>query len=128
LDPFPEEIKRFLDENIRSVEQLEMLRVLGEVPDYEWAAAELAGRLQVQPQAVAPHLAALDSRGLLVSAKRGADLFCRYGPRTPELEEKLGRLLQLYKERPVTMIRMVYARAKEALQTLADAFRLRKEG
>lgn len=42
LDPFPEEIKKFIDANIESIEQLEILRVLGECPQREWSFAELA--------------------------------------------------------------------------------------
>jgi hypothetical protein len=43
------------------------------------------------------------------------------------LQELVDRLLQLYRERPVTMIKMVYERAKDPLRKFADAFRLRKE-
>src|SRR5688572_11806740 len=102
VDPFPEEIRRFLDGNVESVEQLEVLRVLGEDPAREWSAADLAGEVQATPEALAAHLAALHRRGLLVSTTRDAGLYCRYGPHTPELEGMLGRLLGLYRERPVT--------------------------
>ena len=53
-------------------------------------------------------------------------MFARHGP-VPALADLVVRLLQLYKERPVTLIKMVYARAKDPLRTFADAFRLRKE-
>jgi hypothetical protein len=36
-------------------------------------------------------------------------------------------VLQLYRERPVSMIKLVYARARDPLRNFADAFRLRKE-
>ena len=58
---------------------------------------------------------------------RGAGLSCRYGVNTPALENMVGRLLQMYKERPVTMIKMVYEQAKDPLRAFADAFRIRKE-
>jgi hypothetical protein len=124
----PEEVNRFLEANIDSVEQLEILRVLGEDPAREWAAADLAQAVQAQPQTIGPHLIALQGRGLLATATRGTDLFCRYGPATPELGDMVSRLLQAYRERPVTMINLVYARARDSLRSFADAFRLRKEG
>ncbi len=127
MDPLPEEVKRFLETNIDSVDQLEILRVLGENPEREWTAAALAREVQTRPEAIGPHLAALHSRGMLITVTRGTDLFCRYGPATPELEALVHRLLQVYRERPVTMINLVYARAREALKTFADAFRIRKE-
>ena len=127
MEPLPDDIRRFLDGNIETIDQLEVLRVLGEKPDREWTAALLATEVQADPQAVAAHVAALQGRGLLTSFQRGTELITRHGARTPELQVLVGRLLQLYRERPVTMIKMVYERAKDPLRTFADAFRLRKE-
>jgi DNA-binding MarR family transcriptional regulator len=127
LEPLPDDIRRFLDGNIETIDQLEVLRILGEKPDREWTAAELAAEVQAKPQVVATHVVALQGRGLLTAQQRGADLVARHGARTPELQTLVGRLLQLYRERPVTMIKMVYERAKDPLRTFADAFRLRKE-
>lgn len=128
MDPLPPEVKRFVEAHIDSVDQLEILRVLGEDPAREWRADELAREVQVQAPAIGSHLAALRARGLLVLSTRDADNFCRYGPATPELESMMARLLQVYRERPVTMINLVYARAREALRTFAEAFRIKKEG
>ena len=127
MEPLPDDIRRFLDENIETIDQLEVLRVLGEKPDREWPAALLAAEVQADPQLVAAHVAALQGRGLLTSFQRGTELIARHGARTPELQVLVGRLLQLYRERPVTMIKMVYERAKDPLRKFADAFRLRKE-
>jgi hypothetical protein len=127
LNPLPEEVKRFLEANIDSVDQLEILRVLGEDPQKEWHAPALAREVQSAPQSIDWHLAALNARGLLVLQKRGSELFCRYGPNNPELAERTAQLLQVYRERPVTMIKLVYATARDPLKTFADAFRLKKE-
>lgn len=127
MQPLPDEVKRFLETNIDSVDQLEILRVLGEDPQKEWSAKELAREAQTPPQSIAAHLEALRSRGLLLAPVRESNLFCRFGPATPELLNEVQRLLQVYRERPVTMIKLVSARAKDALQTFADAFRLKKE-
>lgn len=126
MEPFPEDMRRFLETNIEVVDQLEILRVLGADPEREWRPADLARDVQTPPEAIIPHLTALHGRGLLVKFTRGSEVFCRYGPNTPELEAKVRRLLQLYQERPVTMINMVYARARDALRSFSDAFRLRK--
>jgi hypothetical protein len=87
----------------------------------------MAREAQTTPAAMASHFALLHSRGLLRSERRMETEFCRFGARTPELQEKLDRLLELYRQRPVTMIRMIYDRASGALRTFADAFRLRKQ-
>jgi hypothetical protein len=128
VEPIPEDIRRFLDGNIETIDQLEILRILGEKPDREWDAASLAAEVQAEVQVVAAHVLALQSRGLLACERGGgAGLVCRHGPRTAELQVQVGRLLQLYRERPVTLIKFVYERAKDPLRKFADAFRLRKE-
>jgi DNA-binding MarR family transcriptional regulator len=127
VEPLPEEVKKFMEANIDSVDQLEILRVLGEDPHKEWSAPDLAREVQTQPDTIDAHLAALRSRGLLITETRQADLLCRYGPDSPEREAILTRLLQVYRERPVSMIKLVYARARDPLKTFAEAFRLKKE-
>ena len=127
MEPFPEDVARFLYDNVESIDQLEILRVLGEDREKEWDSVALAAAVQAEPQAVRAHLTAMHARGLLTMTPRGAGLSCRYGVRTPELESMVGRLLQMYRERPVTMIKMVYERAKDPLRAFADAFRIRKE-
>jgi hypothetical protein len=124
-DPLPEDVRRFLDEHIESLEQLEILRLLSEDPTREWTAAQLGAEIQADPSVAAAHLAALAGRGLLASSSPAVS---RYGASTPELGERLARALAVYRERPVTMIKLVYARASERLRAFSDAFRLRKEG
>jgi hypothetical protein len=126
-EPIPEDVRRFLDANIESIDQLEVLRVLGEDPAREWQAAALAAAVQAPPESMAGHLAALAGRGLLAAETRGTELVCRYKPATPEIAAILTRVLQVYRERPVTVIKLVYARAADPLRAFADAFRLRKE-
>jgi hypothetical protein len=125
VGPFPDEIRRFLDANIESIDQLEILRVLGENPTREFTAAVLAATISADPAAVATHLSAMHGRGLLTAETRGGEPVARYGPATAALGDLVGRLLQHYKERPVSMIKLVYDRAKDPLRSFADAFRLR---
>lgn len=124
--PFPEEIARFLHANIESVEQLEILRVLASDREKDWKADELAPVVQAEPQTTARDLAALERRGL-VTALDGPRLAYRYGPQGRDLEVHLSCLLKHYNERPVSMIRMIYAMANNTLRTFADAFRIRKD-
>lgn len=128
MEPIPEDIQRFMDGNLESLEQLEILRVLSENQSTEWTVPALARQVQSQAHHTAQHLAALQSRGLLTTVTTATEVCCRYGVATPDLENHLNRLLQLYKERPVTIIRMIYARKNQTLQAFADSFRMRKEG
>jgi hypothetical protein len=113
--------------NVESLEQLELLRVLSEDPNQEWELAPLGREVQCDPPAAESHLAALSSRGLLTVITRGTEKFYRHGCGSPALDKMLSRLLQIYKERPVSMIRLVYVQATDRLRAFADAFRVRKE-
>lgn len=127
MGPIPADVEQFLVENIESFDQLEILRVLGDLVAREWAPDELAREIQADPQVVASHLGKLQRRGLLVCDNRPTGLVCRYGPQNPDLEERVRRLLEVYRERPVTLIKMVYARENARLRAFAEAFRIRKE-
>lgn len=127
MDPIPEEVGRFLDANVETIDQLEILRLLGEDPAREWNAADLAREVQSAPPALLKHLAALQGRGLVQTVARDGGPCYRHGPANPELERQLRGLLQFYRERPVTTINRVYSRARSVLQSFADAFRIRKE-
>ena len=116
-EQFPEDVRRFLDEYVESIDQLEILRLLWEKPDTDWSAPALSVEVQAEPAAVTVHLT--------VSADRGAGLVYRYGPRNPELERRLQTMLQHYRERPVSMIKLVVARSKDPLRNFSDAFRVR---
>lgn len=125
---FPEDVVRFLSTHVESIDQLEILRVFGEAPEREWSATALAAEVQTSPRAAMAHVAALRGRGLLHTEAIGQDVVCRYSPATPELDARVRRVLQFYRERPVSMIKLVYAQADDPLRAFADAFRLRKEG
>lgn len=127
MEPIPEDVRHFAYRHIESVDQLEILRVLEENREKEWGITALAEATQVEPKALETHLSSLNGRGILIAEKR-PDWLGRYGPHTPELAAQLERLLQLYRERPVSMIRLVYAQAKNPLRAFAEAFQFRKEG
>lgn len=127
MDSFPENVKQFLDAYIESIDQLEILRILAEVPTRVWDIGDLATQLQLTSIIAQTQVKALYSRGLLPTDAEGKGPLIRYGPQNPALELALSQVLQLYRERPVTMIRMVYAQANERLKAFADAFKLRKE-
>lgn len=126
MKPFPEDVARFVYEHVETIDQLEILRILGEDREREWDSTTLAADVQTRPQAVRAHLTAMHARGLVMMTTRGASLVCRYGVSTPEMEKMVVRLLQTYKERPVTMIKMIYERAKDPLRDFPDAFRTKK--
>ena len=124
-DLFPEDVRRFIDGHVASVDQLELLRLLWEAPEAVWTGADLAADLQTSPAEAVAQLTALQRRGLLQVEAGGAEPLYRYGARDAELDGLLRTTLQHYRERPVSMIKFVAARAKDPLRSFADAFRVR---
>lgn len=127
MDPFPDDVRQFLDSAVASVEQLEILRILGEDLAREWGADELGAQIQSTLEMTQADLTALEARGVLRCVRREGRVFCRLSPHSPELESQIRRLLELYRQRPVTMIRMVYERKGSALRDFSDAFKFKKE-
>ena len=70
-------------------------------------------------------LALLRTQGILFQTPEGDIL---YRPESPALDRALGLLVRAYNERPVTLIRTVYAIADaKKIQAFADAFKIKKD-
>jgi len=50
----------------------------------------------------------------------------RYRPATAQLDAHVRTLAKAYEERPVTLIRIIYALRDGKIRSFADAFKLRK--
>jgi hypothetical protein len=114
----------FIQTQIESVDQLRALLLLKADPKMEWDALTVAVKLYLKPEAAIVVLDALTAKGLLV--RNGDPPHYRFEPKTPELASLIEQLAGLDRERPVTLLNMIYERP-QALQAFADAFRLKKE-
>jgi hypothetical protein len=126
VDPIPSTVKQFLDANIDSVDQLEILRLVVGEPNQEHASHALAQELQAPLETIESQARLLESRGLLTIVA-SQPFSCKHGPRTPELDAEVQQLVKTYLERPVTLIKMVYEKPKDQLRSFSDAFRFKKE-
>jgi hypothetical protein len=126
-DPFPEDMRRFVVENIDSVEQLEVLLLLRADPAREWDAAAVSQALCTSLESVTKRLAGLRAQGLLAGSGEAGGRY-RYGPSTAEQNHLVGALAEAYRERRVAVITLIYSKPADPVQAFADAFKLRKEG
>jgi hypothetical protein len=124
---FSDDFCRFLQTSIPAVDAAELLLLLRRTPQTAWSAAELAAQLRpsvaIAEADAAKYLDAFQARGLLAP---GEDSRVRYRPACEELRMYGDMLALAYKERPVTLIRMIYALRDSRIQTFADAFKLRR--
>ncbi len=127
MESFPEDVRQFLQHSIASVEHLEILRILGEDQTREWIDYEIGKQAQIAAETIRDHLQYLEQRGLLRCRTNETGVVCQFGPHSTDLADKVTRLLELYRQRPVTMIRLVYERPSASLRDFADAFRIKNK-
>ena len=106
----------------------ELLLALAGEPRRAWLAAELAQKLRpatiLAEADVARYLEQFESVGLLTRAPDGR---YEYRPADESLAAHVGMLAQAYKERPVTLFRVIYALRDLKIKSFADAFKLRRK-
>ena len=117
------DLQHFILKHIDSVDCLRALLLLRSEPARAWGAMEVSARLYLQPKDTAAVLASLESAGLLTRDEAGC---LRFQPRDEELARLVEELATLDRERPVTLIKLIYSRP-DTLEAFADAFKLRRD-
>jgi hypothetical protein len=121
---FSDAFCRFVQVQLPSVDAAELLLVVLNEPDVAWQAKAAVERLpagvNLTEADAAKHLQAFQAAGLL-------DSTLRYRPATPELGGFVETLAKAYEERPVTLIRLIYALRDRKIRSFADAFKLRRD-
>jgi hypothetical protein len=120
---FSDDFCRFIQTTIPAVPAAELLLLLHARPDFSLTPEEALAKLGpgVGPGELAKHLELLEARGL-VSRE---DQRYRYRPES-ELAPQADNLAIAYSQRPVTLIRIIYAFRDSSIKSFADAFKLRK--
>jgi hypothetical protein len=125
-DDFPAEIKRFVEQHIESLAQLEALLLLHQDPKRAWRAAEMAKLLYIPQELGELLLADLATRRFATGALPPETQFSYLSTNT-EMDKLIDELALLYRDRRVAVISLIYSKPLNKVQTFADAFRLRKE-
>jgi hypothetical protein len=121
---FSDEFCRFLQAMIPAVDAAELLLVFHRKPDVALTIDEAVTKLGpgIAHDEAEKYVLTFAGRGILA----GQDGRFRYQP-PPELAAMVETLAQAYSQRPVTLIRVIYALRDSRIQTFADAFKLRKK-
>ena len=127
LSDLPDEIRRFIASNIASVAQLEVLLLLRDDHDREWTSDEVSRKLYMAPGGIIRQLNDLVSKGLAY-VTHAPDTRFRYRPKPEdEVAAIIDRLANLYKERRVAVVSLIYSEPIDKARSFADAFRIRKD-
>lgn len=125
-DPIPDDIKKFVVENIDSVAQLEALLLLRNNSDEQWSVQAIAKRLYINEQETMPLLARLGAAGLILSTYDKPPLYI-YQPGSTDLVRLVDRLAETYSRHLVPITNLIHSKPRTRIQEFADAFKLRKE-
>lgn len=111
-----------------SVDAAELLLALAGEPERWWSAGELARKLapgtSISESDVARYLE-LFQAGAVIAL--GPDKRVQFRPANAPIAEHVRMLALAYKERPVTLFRVIYALRDTKIQSFADAFKLRRK-
>lgn len=117
------DIRRFLDEQIDSLEHLELFLLLARDLGTACSPEEAGQKVGLPADRAERRLNDLHARGL-VERVEGA---YRYVP-TPQLGMLVAALMKAYHEQRLEVLHRVSERTLKRLRNFADAFRLRREG
>jgi hypothetical protein len=123
---FSDDFCRFVQTSVPSVDAAELLLLLRRDPGRSWSAGEIVAALKpaaLTEADVARYLDTFLARGVL---SQGADKRVQFQPASDELAGHARTLAQAYSERPVTLIRVIYALRDAKIRSFADAFNLRR--
>jgi hypothetical protein len=124
---FSDDFCRFLQATVPGVDAAELLLLLHAHPEQAFSTAEAVAALRVSVTLsevdAARHFAALAAAGLVALDAEGR---AKYRPASELLAARVQTLAQAYRERPVTLIRVIYALRDKKIQSFADAFKLRR--
>jgi hypothetical protein len=121
---FSEELERFIKEQIRSLEQLEILLLLSSAPDKKWTEQAVYEVIKSSRASVTARLNELVSQKLLSTETAGVFTF---SPESETVKRLVQELAVAYKQRPVRVVELLYSRPPDAVQEFAKAFKLRKD-
>jgi hypothetical protein len=126
-EPFPDDVRQFVADYIHSVAELEVLLLLRGSGSRCWCADEVAASLYTSSEMAGTQLADLSARGLLRYQSDEVPPRYQYHPQNPGLEQLVSQLDEVYQQRRVSVITMIYSKPVDKVRTFADSFRLRKD-
>ena len=124
MDIQEEAVLSFLRSSIKSAWTLELLLLLHRDRERSWSFQELVRELRGSTALVTESLKALSDIGLIAPIENET---CRYKPNSPELDALVSSLVELYRIKPITVLRAIFTSPGEKIKSFSDAFLLRRD-
>jgi hypothetical protein len=120
-----DDLERFIRQEIRSIEQLEVLLLLSSKPEKWWSETEVFDVIRSSLLSVRDRLAELSAAGLLKRLDVHP-LAYRCAPNTPERTRLIDELAEAYHRSRLAVIDAIY-RPQTPASELARAFKIKRK-
>jgi hypothetical protein len=121
----PAQVRRFLEENIDTVPQLETLLMMHADPDRDWLVADVAARNYITEARAADTLNALQRRGLVIAGESPPRF--RFNSSSDEVRALVEQLAHCYQRKLSAVTELVHAKPSASVKEFARAFDLKKD-
>lgn len=121
-----ESARRFLRDDIGSLERLDVLLLMQHHPARWWTAAALAAEVRIPPPQVEESLNVLGRRNLL-NVRVAEDVLYRFDPGTAALRQLVEEIVEAHYVNRGAVATCLSAPPASDARRFADAFRLRKD-
>jgi hypothetical protein len=121
-----EDVQQFLVKQVRSIERLEILLLLSSSPERRWTVEDVYRAVLTNEHSVEETLERF-CQADLAGKSEAAPWTYRYSPASEEVKSLVAQLAKLYKQRPVSVIDIIYRRSVSDIEEFAKAFKIRKD-
>jgi hypothetical protein len=121
----PAHVRRFLEQYIDTVPELETLLMMYETFDRGWLVADVASRNYITEQRALDTLNALQRRGLVI-AEESPPRF-RFNPPNEEVRALVAEVALCYQRALSAVTELIHAKPSASIQEFARAFDLKKD-
>ena len=113
----------FVRSAIKSAWSLELLLLLYRDPSRCWTGDALVRELRGSEHLVNESVGALSTAGLVELADAGV----RYRPQSSEQAALVAALVELYRQKPLTVLKTIFTSPSDKMRSFSDAFLFQKK-
>lgn len=117
-------VRRFVAEHVDSAEQLDILLLLHREPGRTWTALDVSQAIYTVPASATMRLERLVTEGFVASSG-GSNPSYSYHPSSEQLRSQVGELADAYARDRVGVIKLIFAKPPDPVESFSEAFRLR---
>jgi len=125
-DLIPEKLKRFLTDYIDSIAELEAMLFLRQYPNRSWSCRLVAEWIYLSEEDTTSLLAKLTKKGLITANEISPGSF-QYRPHNQEVAQLIDQLAETYAKYLVPITNLIHTKSRRNIESLADAFKFKKE-